>query len=257
MGKKRRILLAALLVVLLSGFGWWLLRPSEPSYKGKPLSEWLEEAEGTNSMEAEDALQHIGTNAIPSLLRMLQANDSPFKLKCIALLGRQNLINIEISNAKDKNLEASVGFKSLGSNAAGATSELVEIFKAPVSGFSQIITADVIGDIGPTATNAIPSLVQGLKAKNAMVRRESALALGRIHGNAAEVVPEMVKLLHDPEPFVRQCAAIVLGEFGTNGTAAVPTLVAKLEDPSEYVRDAATNALKQIDPAAAAKAGIK
>ena len=38
MGKKRRILIAALLVVLLGGFAWSLLRPSEPSYQGKSLS---------------------------------------------------------------------------------------------------------------------------------------------------------------------------------------------------------------------------
>jgi hypothetical protein len=47
-------------------------RPHEPSYQGKPLRAWLDEASkyGRNyeASEAADAVRNIGTNAIPDLV---------------------------------------------------------------------------------------------------------------------------------------------------------------------------------------------
>ncbi len=43
MGKKRGIQLAVLVVALLGGLVWLVLRPREPVYQGQPLSAWLEQ----------------------------------------------------------------------------------------------------------------------------------------------------------------------------------------------------------------------
>jgi len=48
-----------------------------------------------------------------------------------------------------------------------------------------------------------------------------------------------------------------LGDFGTNAQQAVPALISLLNDKQVLVRENATNALKRIDPEAAAKAGVK
>jgi len=45
--------------------------------------------------------------------------------------------------------------------------------------------------------------------------------------------------------------------FGPDARIAVPALVELLNDPDLEVRGRATNALKAIDPEAAAKAGVK
>src|ERR1700722_4378595 len=104
MGKKRRILFSALLVMLLGGFAWWLLLPSEPSYQGKPLSAWLQEyrVDRMGSPDADEAVRHIGTNAIPALLQMLRASDSPLKTKCIELFDQQYFIKVKITPAWEK-----------------------------------------------------------------------------------------------------------------------------------------------------------
>jgi hypothetical protein len=97
MGQKRHILLAALLVAVLGGLAWLVLRPGEGElvYQGKPLSFWIERYASDRSkverQEAEIAVRHIGTNAIPTLLRMLQARDSALKLKLVALAKKHNL----------------------------------------------------------------------------------------------------------------------------------------------------------------------
>jgi HEAT repeat protein len=55
----------------------------------------------------------------------------------------------------------------------------------------------------------------------------------------------------------RIIAIRALGEYGGDANAAVPQLLEALKDPNYSIRNSATNALKKIDPEAAAKAGIK
>ena len=52
-------------------------------------------------------------------------------------------------------------------------------------------------------------------------------------------------------------AAETLGEMGPKAGSAVPALSIALRDGVESVRVAATNALKRIDPVAAARLGVK
>jgi HEAT repeat protein len=63
--------------------------------------------------------------------------------------------------------------------------------------------------------------------------------------------------LSDTNHVVRTLAAQGLGWYGAEARQAVPVLVPLLNDPYRFARVAATNALKKIDPKAAAKAGVK
>jgi hypothetical protein len=65
----------------------------------------------------------------------------------------------------------------------------------------------------------------------------------------------LINLLKEPE--LRANAIWALAELGTHAKSAIPTLVALLNDGDADFRSRATNALKQIDPEAAAKAGVK
>jgi hypothetical protein len=261
MGKKRRILLAALLVALLCGFGWWLLRPNEPSYKGKSLSAWLNaygyDGIGSGSRDADKAVRQVGTNAIPPLLQMLRASDSPLIARCIELLDRQNLVSFRITPAPEKNFEAYNAFQALGPLASNAVPGLIEIYGANISQSSQALAAGSLGEIGPPAKPAIPALLKGLKTTNDLVRLYTVAALNGIHSEPESVVPELVRLLRDSDAEVRMLAAAALGNFGTNAESAVPDLIVMLNDGNGPTREMTTNALKQIDPTAAARAGIK
>jgi hypothetical protein len=269
MGKKRRILIATLLIVLLGGLAWWLLRPGEPSYKGKTLSAWLEdygpsqgpeEKYGTGyrySPQTEEALRNIGTNAIPTLLLMVRAKDSPLKSKVMEFLGRHDWIKIKLSPASDKNRAACDAFRVLGAQAKTAVPELVRDYETNKSANSAWIYTYALGCIGPAATDAIPPLLRGLGVTNSARRLDIVVALGQIHGEPERVVPELEKLLGDPRMLMREFTVDALGFFGTNARSAVPDLTAMLNDRDLRIRNAATNALKQIDPEAAAKAGVK
>src|ERR1700687_4598345 len=98
--KKTAIVMMSLLVAVIGGLLYLALPPREPSYQGKPLSYWLAKCEevGTISADTKDpkerecreAIRHIGTNAIPALLRKLQAKDSALKSQLIYLIEKQD-----------------------------------------------------------------------------------------------------------------------------------------------------------------------
>jgi HEAT repeat protein len=191
---------------------------------------------------------------------MLRATDSGSKARLIELLDRQPLAAIRIASAEDKNYEAYIAFRALGVDAVNAVPELIQIYEEKISMESQCSTADSLAEIGPIAKSAVPSLLRGLTTANAGVRLHTAQALGCIHGEPELVVPELVKLLHDSDRMTPLFAAEALGKFGTNARVAIPILIQKLKDPGTsdpFIRETVTNALKQIDPEAAAKAGVK
>jgi hypothetical protein len=83
MSKRRKILLLLAGLVLAFGVYMLFIRESEPSYKGKPLSFWVEglnpSPARTNRAdrspgvpEAPEAIRQIGSNAIPYLLKWIQ-----------------------------------------------------------------------------------------------------------------------------------------------------------------------------------------
>ena len=64
-----------------------LLRPAEPVYQGKQLSEWLEEfsrvRQAEINHEAENAIIGMGTNALPFLVADLSSEDIPFQIGAV------------------------------------------------------------------------------------------------------------------------------------------------------------------------------
>ena len=255
-----------LVIVTAVAVASWLVwcGASEPIYKGKRLSVWLRAYDpvftsiGVESGEgADEALHSIGTNAMPTLFRMLQAKDSALTIKLVLLAQKQKLINFDYVDANRRNYEASEAFQVLGASASNAVPELIEIYGQNISTESQCLTANAIGYIGPAATNAISGLLRGVKTTNDPVRWNTVWALGKIHGQPELVVPELVKLLRDPVPKVSRAAFEALGDFGANAGSAVPGLIEMLNDKNRVNRELATNALRKIEPLAAAKAGVR
>src|SRR5581483_12103186 len=106
--KKRAAFMALFLAAVIGGFICLLMPPGEPAYQGKPLSWWLSRSlapggviydlKDPKVIECRDAIRHIGTNAIPNLLRILRAKDSRFKLAVVDLVERQHYIHVPFSN---------------------------------------------------------------------------------------------------------------------------------------------------------------
>src|SRR5437773_1654937 len=104
--KALPILLAAAAVAVLLAV---MLRSREPSYRGRRLSHWIESCgeasarfDTAASNEAVIAIQKIGTNAIPWLLRDLCAEDSEFKRSLIVWARDHSWIHIRPRMASDR-----------------------------------------------------------------------------------------------------------------------------------------------------------
>src|SRR5579872_1378095 len=262
MAKKQRMATAVLLVAVLGGFAWEVLRlreGPEPVYQGKPLRLWLETydtpgfiANGPEWQKADEAVRQIGTNAVPALLRMLCKKDSPLALKFIALAQKQQFIKIRHIPAVTLNYQAAVGFQSLGSEAKDAIPALVEIYERNISRQSQRATAEILGSLGPVAKQAIPALLRGATNAEFAARLDAVTTLGQIHAEPKVVIPALIKSLGDSNALVRNAASSSLGSFGPEAKAAVPALLRMLSDKNPFVTANVTNSLKQIDPETAA-----
>jgi HEAT repeat protein len=71
------------------------------------------------------------------------------------------------------------------------------------------------------------------------------------------LLPEFIRALQDQNPGVRNNALVALRYYREAASVAGPAVTKALQDPEIMVRSLATNVLKEIDPAAAAKAGIQ
>jgi HEAT repeat protein len=86
--------------------------------------------------------------------------------------------------------------------------------------------------------------------------------LGEIRQEPERVIPILVKFLDEPQNpqhsiIIRADAIWSLRQFGAQAKPAVLVLLRLLNDAHEGIRSDATNALKAIDPEAAAKAGVE
>jgi len=157
-------------------------------------------------------------------------------------------------------MEGEIGFKILGADAHEAVPELMSIYQRTFSMDSvaamnsQIAVSRSLISIGPAA---VPPLLKWAASTNEDEWLCAISALSQIHSQASEVVPVLIKSLSHTNFQVRIQVAEGLGNFGADSQQAVPDLVLSLHDRNSVVRWAATNALRRIDPVAAAKAGVK
>jgi HEAT repeat protein len=252
--RRKQIVIASLILsaIVIGGVVFFFLRsirePVYPVYQGKPLNVWLKgydsrksggsiEMFGPNWRETSKIVQEAGTNAIPTLLRLLREED----------LKKHN---IDVNGQ-----EASMGFAALGVNAKDAAPSLMEIYEKNPAARVDVLYC--LGCIGPAAEEAVPWLLQKLPATDAQVRDGIISALGEIHAQSDRVVPVLINCLDDSNSMVRGDAALALSYYGTNASPAVPQLVRLLNDQGKGVKNSAAFALKRIDTEAAAKAGLK
>lgn len=235
MKKRNRFVLVAVLAIMICALGLVLYishEPPEPSFKGKPLSYWLtgydpvqfQTGHAPRSAEADGAIQQMGTNCIPRLLRMLQRHDSPFKAKVRALLDRQKLFSVPFLKP-NQDVVAYYALCALGATASNAVPELIRIYATDSSPEVQQYIIGILGKIGPGAGAAIPMLLRATSHTNYNVSIQAIWALGEIHADAEKVAPALMKFLKGPDLYQQALAMQSLGRFGTNAQMAVPVLV--------------------------------
>ncbi|MDB6063949.1 MAG: putative signal transduction protein containing Nacht domain [Pedosphaera sp.] len=266
---RSRIALALLLLAVIVGFMWLALRPSEPDpvYKGKRLRDWLSYYDtpaldldtmadlirtSTNDSErfpaSNEAVRHIGTNAIPMLLHRLRAKNSPLTLLSFMLARKQHVFKVKFTSAENLRLEGAYGFEALGARGRDPVPELIRMYETKRFSDFKDDVAEALGGIGPAAEKAVPALVRSLGDTNSGSWSTAVFALGRIHSHPEIAVPALVKCLSAPYPNSRQIAAQAIATFGPDAKPAIPDLLKLLSDSDANVRDSAKDAIKKIDP---------
>jgi HEAT repeat protein len=260
MTKQSRILLALLLSGLLGLITYEMVRTREPMYHGKSFRAWLEKATAAGPMSVADtncvqALQQFGATTVPTLLEMVRVTDSPLKHAWINLVRAQSLISVHLHTADEYHDMACFGFYALGPVGKEAVPELLAL----LDGTNQDVSAVAItclGNIGPEANSAVPHLIRFMNDPDRIVRFGTTVTLSRIHMRPELVVPVLVTNL-SPTNAILPTTINALAAFGEAAKPAVPILLTLLNQENDYVREATTNALKAIDPEAAAKAGVE
>jgi len=165
---------------------WVLISTHEPAYRRKSLSFWIAGyiGENTNSSDkkADEALKAIGTNAIPSLLRILRAHDSSVDLAIIALLQRQDLIKLKHVPAAQRSYAAIRAMEALRNQPDAILPPLIQCLQDPLPQTREN-AAHALGNLalfGVNVRSAIPVLTQSCSDTNALVKSWSIWALRHI-----------------------------------------------------------------------------
>jgi HEAT repeat protein len=248
-------------------FALGLIGPKARSAVGD-LSAALEDPEPDVRALAAKALGRVGTAARSTLPKLEAAlKDKEMRVRVSAALAlwqagvRADGLAVLQEALGDKRAhvreQACAALGELGAKAAPVARSLLPVLDDRDARV-RCACAEALGKLPPNKA-ARDKLTAALTDKHDLVRLNAAAALW---GQAAG--PERGKLvelatsgLESKLPPVRKRAAEVLGGFGPAAKEAVPDLVRTLRDPLDAVREAAAAALRQIDPKAAAKAGVR
>lgn len=286
MRRKLSIGRAVLLMAVLGVMAWVILRPDEPTYRGKRLSQWLDEYNRAGALEKtepiSEAIRAIGTNSLPYLLANIKHVDSPMKIRFFALIRRQHILKLPFYGADPSRSTSILALHALGSQAAPLYPEVLKVAQDPGTHWWGMMSLLAVG------TNTIPTLAKACQSTNAQVRTEAALMIAMMrampppwfswgwdkaplngrplfglgYAVSEEDVREMINMLRDPDPAVRRASADAIGLYTRPpytgvAKAAVPSLIEALKDAEPNVKLSAGETLRKIDPEAAVKAGVK
>jgi len=223
-----RIFIGVLVCLFIfAGVIWGLslsLGDHETLYAGKPLNDWRQQLDSRDAGASNQACEVLNTQIIPRLVHQMfhDTNDSKLRLSLVETLNDLPGVRISFTQADDRRQWA----------------------------------ATRLGDFGPPAKAAVPSLVAALKGPDDGLHEPAILALGKIHSDPAVIIPLLVSYLTND--ILNDEAATALGDYGRLAKEAIPKLLPLSKDRRhEDARVAAINALKKIDPEAAATAGVK
>ena len=194
----------------------------EPDYGGRRLRVWLKLYQRssdrfTDGQEAAEAVRHIGTNALPWLLKWTDYQPSGWKMALRtnppAAVRRRGYIRSAYlwlldSPAEERDWLARCGFEILGPQARPALPEVerrMADWRKPwrASGAMRVYT-EIDGP------GSVSALVSALVSTNATCRQSAAFCLATLGTNGAPAGPILRNALNDPDPLVRRFAGAAL-----------------------------------------------
>jgi hypothetical protein len=265
-------------------------RAKEPVYQGKELSQWVQESinnfgeELTYQQEAV-AIQQIGTNALPWLVRWISYEPRAWRDRAEGVANRlpgRDTVLRWLRKGDDLAPGAAWGFKILGPRASPAVPDLIRLINDPHRGVSAERAMIALSEIGKAGFSPLLKVLESrqerrFKARYCILKMyDSGMDIGpampaillqdheiralhRVDWFQAPVsywpglaerpekfVCSLTDCLHHPKDEVRLEAACALGELGVKASSARDALTVALSDSAVSVREAATNALREV-----------
>jgi HEAT repeat protein len=248
-------------------FALGLIGPKAKSATAE-LSAALADREPDVRALAARALGRVGSaaqSALPKLEAALKDKEVPVRVNAALALwqagGRTDGLPVLKEALADKRPhireQACAALGALGEKAAPAAPALFLVL-ADKDARVRSACAEALGKL-PPGKAVRDKLTAALADKDDLVRLSVAGALWGQSGGAerGKLVELAAGALESKSAPVRKRAAEVLGRFGPAAKEAVPALLLVLRDRQNAVREAAAAALRQIDPKAAARAGVR
>lgn len=285
MRRTLKLLIALACLGTLAAVIALLVCDDEPHYNGRSLSEWLRPEPGKPterklSAEAQTAIRHIGTNALPTILHWISYEAKP-RQKDIHKFRQRYLgfVRPSVDTGELRANDAVRVFSVLGGEARSSIPELVHLADTSTQGSGRIRRCiDALYHIGPDAIPAITTMITNTEFR---FRFYAVFGTRRLGTNISVLTPLLLSLLDDKDDRVACAAAENLSllrispsntvpglcamlestnsdrrlyavrgliQFGSEARVAVPQLQGALADPSVPVRQQAVIALRIIAP---------
>jgi hypothetical protein len=256
--RRKRIFIVLALFALV-GIGVVAFWPGErePEYNGKKLSEWLRAYELGYSNESDrrlverdqaaaaDAIQHIGTNALPWLLKRIAYNPPAWKQKMAPFTARipSRMLAHWYTEGERLGWDALQGFRVLGSRAAPAVPELAQMIKNGTRrGVGRDWPMNALSYIG---RDGFPALLAALG--NPKTEFQAAMCICEMaeHGvDVSQAIPALLLIDH-AEDYARKRGEANPGSREVDYAFVLPRLTFEKRQPS--LIPALTNCLQHTN----------
>jgi hypothetical protein len=254
---EMRRLAFAIGTIVCGGIILFLFVPSpQPKYQGRTITAWQDDWAAKKNRTWPEALQHIGTNALPYAVRNLALNDSRWRSNYTRLQAMMpGLLQRVCTKPKPilQEVDGANVFFHIGSNSIPYAIALLKhdsptVRRAAAWGLGGLRRQTAAAD------QAIPALADALIDRDRMVRFDAALSLKEMGPAASIAVPALSQVVANtgtgPETndlfYLRAVAAVALGKIGPAATNALPVLQSALHEPNAYLRGQAAVAMWRI-----------
>lgn len=225
----------------------------EARLNDKYVSQWVDDLGSENVETRHEAAANLGNfgtpgrAALPELARVLR-DDMDAQVRCAAAFA---IFKIS-SDVKRQGVHAN---------------EILDVLISSLTDSVPLVRMNValaLGTLEADARPALPELQAAIKRKENKVkvltftltiREQMIVAIGFMGPDGKDALGLLEEALRDDSEATRAQAARTLGKLGPDAKHAVPLLIEAINDEaeSEHVQESAREAVKLIDPDAAAK----
>ena len=191
---------------------------------------------------AEQELQAVGADALPTLVRHLSDDNSAVREMAVMFIAQIGPAASSAAPALEQVLDDSSPLVQVNA----ASTILVLGDQPAVEGEADGVATAAAGQRVTAAVRVLCSL---LDAPEEQIRLTAISALGNAGSAAEPALPQLVALLQDDNPRIRGTAATTLGRLGPIAAGQANALRPLAKDADEEVRQAAALAWRQLRPA--------